>query len=300
MKNIDLSIVIVSFNTKDLLVECIDSIQDTVKKSKFELIIVDNASTDGTQDVLNQISKKLNNITVIHNKENTGFSKANNQGIKKSSGKYLLFLNPDMVMYDKAIDGMTDYMNKHEDVGASTCFIELPDGTLDDAAHRAFPTPWNALCHFTKLSKIFSKTKMFGGYNLGYLDLKTTHEIDALAGAFMFTRREAGEQVGWWDEDYFWYGEDIDFCYRLKQSGWKIMYVPDFKVLHYKGASGGIKKTTKHVTKATKETKAKAQKARFNAMRIFYKKHYNEEHNKLLSWLVIKGISIVEIVKSKI
>jgi GT2 family glycosyltransferase len=121
--------------------------------------------------------------------------------------------------------------------------------------------------------------------------LKQVHEIEALAGAFMLVRRSAGDEVNWWDEDYFFYGEDLDFCYNLKKKGWKIYFVPTYEILHYKGAAGGMKKTSQHVTKATLETKKRAVDARFNAMKIFYNKNYKKKYPSLVTWLVFAGIN---------
>lgn len=187
---------------------------------------------------------------------------------------------------------MVNFMDQSPKIGASTCKVVLTNGKIDDASHRGFPTPWNALTHFSGLAKLFGNLKHFGGYNLKHLDFSKSHEIDALAGAFMIVRRKAGEEVGWWDEDYFFYGEDLDFCYMLKQKGWQIYYVPDFSVLHYKGVSGGLKKVSKDMTTADNETKKRATKARFNAMRIFYKKHYEDKYPWILTRLVYLGISL--------
>ncbi|HVT00639.1 MAG TPA: glycosyltransferase family 2 protein [Patescibacteria group bacterium] len=291
MKKVDISIIIVSFNTKDLTLECILSIARTVKKKSFEIIVVDNKSSDDSGKEIKNLESKIKNLKLIQNTENFGFSKANNIGVKESNGRYVLFLNSDTVVYEKTIDGMVEFMDNNPQVGASTCFVRLPNGKLDDAAHRGFPTPWRALAHFTGLSKVFPKTKTFAGYNLTYLPTNQTHEIEALAGAFMVVRGEAGEQVGWWDEDFFFYGEDLDFCYKLIEKGWKIFFVPEFEILHYKGVSGGIKKDSKHITTATRETKKIAHDARFDAMRIFYRKHYQNKYPGYMKGLVLAGIS---------
>lgn len=287
---IDLSIVIVSYNTKEVLKECLESIYKTVGNLSFEIIVVDNASKDGTEKEF--ANPKFPNFEFIQNKDNLGFSKANNIGIKKTGGRYVLFLNPDVVVHSQTLEGMVRFMDEHKEAGAATCKVLLPNGKIDDASHRGFPTPWNALTHFSGLSKLLGRTKMFGGYNLGFLDFLETHEIEVLAGAFMIVRREAGENVGWWDEDYFFYGEDIDFCYMLKQANWKVYYVPEFTVLHYKGVSGGLKKVSQHMTTADTETKKRSTKARFDAMRIFYKKHYEQKYPWFITRLVYAGIAL--------
>lgn len=292
MQKPDLSIVIISYNTNQILVECINSILETVKKNLYEIIVVDNNSQDGTVEEMRKMVTKFKNLKLIENKDNLGFSKANNIGIKESSGRYILFLNSDTVVYPNTVDGMIEFMDNEKDAGASTCFVELLNGRLDDAAHRGFPTPYRAFWHFSGLTKIFPKSKLISGYSLGYLDLSKIHEVDACAGAFMLVRREAGEEVGWWDEDFFWYGEDVDFCYRLKEKKWKIYFVPNFRILHYKGVSGGIKKISKHLSKADKETRERAIDARFNAMRIFYDKHYKNKYPGFLNLIVLSGINM--------
>lgn len=300
MKSLDLSIIIVSFNTRDLTVECVRSVLRTVKKNSYEIVVVDNNSEDDSVAEIKKMQQDTRvqskdtpkvSIKVIQNRENAGFSKANNIGIKKAGGRYILFLNSDTVVYDNTIDGMIDFMDQNKDAGAATCFVRLPSGKLDDAAHRGFPTPWRALWHFLGLSKLLPSSKLFSGYSLSYLNLHKVHEIEALAGAFMLVRKEAGEEVGWWDEDFFWYGEDIDFCFRLKEHGWKIYFVPEFGILHYKGASGGLKKDSKSISTATRQTRRRAHEARFAAMRIFYDKHYKDKYPLLIRNLVLAGIS---------
>jgi GT2 family glycosyltransferase len=286
----DLSIIIVSYNTKEFLKGCIESIYKTTKNINFEIIVVDNASTDQTSELLKKL--KTENLQLIENKENLGFSKANNIGVKKASGRYLLFLNPDIEVHENTFEGMVKFMDEHEDAGAATCKLVMPNGQIDDASHRGEPTPWNAFTHFSGLSKLFGKTKLFSGYNLGYLNLNVTHEVEALAGAFMLVRKRAGEEAGWWDEDYFFYGEDLDFCYLLREKGWRIYYVPEYSVLHYKSVSSGIKKVSKDITTANKDTRVRSQQERFRAMRLLYKKHYEKKYPWIVTRLVYMGISL--------
>lgn len=293
MSNIDLSIIIVSYNIRRLLTECVESIIKNTKKINYEIIVVDNASSDDTVSEINKLTNKKNmSLKIIHNKENYGFSKANNIGIQKSKGKYLLFLNPDTLVYENTLEGMIDFMEEEKSAGAATCFIALPSGELDDAAHRGFPTPWRSFCHFSGISKLFPNSKLFSGYTLGWMDKNKIHEIEACAGAFMMVRREAGEQINWWDEEFFWYGEDLDFCFRLKEKNWNIFFVPTFKIFHYKGASGGIKKISQHLSSADIKTKKRARYERFRAMKIFYEKHYKDKYPKILSKIVLIGIDL--------
>lgn len=289
---LDLAIIIVNYNTKEFLRKCLTSIAGNVRNVQYEVIVVDNNSSDKSCEM---VRKEFPKIKLIANKENKGFSRANNQGIKISEeSRYILFLNPDTVIRKQTIEEMIGFMNVHRDAGASTCKLVVANGKIDDASHRGFPTPWNSLCHFSGLSKMFPWSRVFAGYNLGWMNLEKTHEIDALAGAFMLVRRSAGEEVKWWDEDYFFYGEDIDFCYMLKQKGWKIYYVPTASITHYKGVSGGIKAVSKEITTASEETKKRATKWRFRAMRIFYKKHYQQKYPWIVNRLISTGISLRE------
>lgn len=286
---VDLSIIIVSYNTKDILRACLESVFASIDIKKTEVIVVDNASSDTSSEM---VKEEFPKTILIQNKTNAGFSKANNIGVKKANGRYILFLNSDTVVNASVFGEMLRFMDNHKDAGAATCKVVLASGNLDDACHRGFPTPWNAFCHFSGLAAILPHTKLFSGYSMGWEDLEKQHEIDALAGAFMWVRKEAGDDVSWWDEDFFWYGDDIDFCYRLKQKGWKVSFVPNVSILHYKGVSGGIKKHSETISTATKETKKIAIDARFSAMEIFYTKHYQEKYPKWLTWLVLRGIAV--------
>lgn len=290
--NVDVSIIIVGYNSEITIKDCLDSLIGTIKKHSYEVIISDNSPTDKTKELIGKVYKDNKNITFFKNESNLGFSKANNRGVKKSKGKFVLFLNPDTIVYKNTIDGMIDFMIDTKNCGVSTCFVELPNKKLDQSSHRGFPTPLRSLSYFSGLSKLFPKNKTIGGYSLSYLDLNKTHEIDSAAGSFMLVRREIGEKIGWWDEDYFFYGEDIDFCYRVKELGYKVYFVPEFKALHLKGVSSGIKKESKNLTQASSKTKSWANYHRFRAMEIFYDKHYKKKYPKLITIFVKSGIKL--------
>jgi GT2 family glycosyltransferase len=294
---IDLSIIIVNYNTRDFLIRNINSLIGNISdKISYEIIVVDNASADGSPSAISNFHPPaggpISNIKKILNNKNVGFSRANNQGIKiMQKNKYVLFLNPDTIMQKSTIEKMIEFVDTHKDAGAATCKLIMLNGEIDDASHRGFPTPWNAFCHFSGLEKLFPKSKIFAGYSMGWEDLEREHVIDALAGAFMMVRREAGEDANWWDEDYFFYGEDIDFCYILKKKGWKVYYVPYVSVKHYKGVSGGIKKVSKNITTASADTKKLATHWRFKAMKIFYDKHYKQKYPWIFTQLIYLAIS---------
>jgi GT2 family glycosyltransferase len=185
---------------------------------------------------------------------------------------------------------MLDYMEQHPEVGAASCKLMNQDGELDFNCHRGFPTPWNAFSYFSGLQRIFPKSRLFAGYTQGWKDLKTNHEVDAIEGAFMIMPRSVGEKVGWWDEDYFFYGEDLQFCYDIKKEGYKIYYVGEVEIMHIGGAASGIKKKTQHLTTANIESKKRLQNARFDAMKIFYKKNYQKVYPKFIQWIILQGV----------
>ncbi|PIU03204.1 glycosyl transferase family 2 [Candidatus Shapirobacteria bacterium CG08_land_8_20_14_0_20_39_18] len=288
----DLSVLIVNFNTKELLQRCLESINNSEKESyQFEVIVVDNASSDQSAEM---IKKKFPNVNLISSKKNLGFAAGNNLGIKMAVGEYVLLLNPDTEIEINTFKIMIDYLKSNPKVGAATCRVELKNGKLDDACHRGFPTPWNAFCHFSGISQLFPNSCFLNGYHLGYQNLDKIHEIDSCAGAFLLVRKEIGDSINWLDEDYFWYGEDLDFCYRVKQKGWKIMYVPIIKILHWKGASSGIRQESKNISNASLETRKKAVMASTQAMRLFYQKHYLKKYPSIITGFVLFGINYLE------
>ncbi len=289
-KKIKLSIIIVNFNTQIFLDKCLKSISESnLFHDDFEVMVVDNASKEECKLKDHNLQIKL-----IKNKEKERFATVNNQGIKIAKGEYILLLNPDTVIPSDTISFMINFMDSNPKVGIATCKVLLESGELDDASHRGMPTPWNAFCQFFGLAKLFPFSKFLNGYHLGYCQLDKTHEIDACAGAFMLVRKIAGEKINWLDENYFWYGEDLDFCFRVKQAGWKIMFVPEVQITHYKGVSGGIKKHSQQLSTADNETKLLATKARFEVMRIFYSKHYKDKYPKSLTRLILAGIRVKE------
>jgi GT2 family glycosyltransferase len=299
-QDIKLSIIILTYNTKEITMDAVKSIAENypseVSQGLYEVIVADNASTDGTLDYFNDYKKttKIKSFHVVDNKGNIGFSAGNNKGVNLAKGKYILFLNPDTIVYKDTLNYLLKFMQENPSAGAASCKLMNQDGEMDFNCHRGFPTPWNAFCYFSVISRIFPRSKIFAGYTQGWKDLATTHEVDAVEGAFMMIPREVGEKVGWWDEDYFFYGEDLQFCYNIKKLGYKIFYVGEVSIMHIGGASSGIKKKTANITTANIDSKIKLQKARFNAMRIFYKKNYKNKYPFIIYWLIQNGINFIE------
>lgn len=300
MKKPDISIIILNYNTKQITLEAIASVEKNyakdVESGNFEVIVTDNASPDDSLSAFKAYAKKtkIKVFHVVDNGGNLGFGAGNNKGIPYAKGRYILFLNPDTISYPKTLSYMVDFMDQHPEAGTASCKLINKDGKIDFNCHRGFPTPWNAFCYFSGLQRRFPKSKLFAGYTQGWKDMNTTHEVDAVEGAFMIMPYEIGKKVGWWDEDYTFNGEDIQFCYNIKKLGYKIYYVGEVSIMHIGGVSGGYKKTAKTaITPANIETKKKVQNWRFNAMRIFYKKNYADKYPKWLMWLVFQGIELL-------
>jgi GT2 family glycosyltransferase len=291
-----LSVIIVNYNTISLLEECLRNLEKIdIEK---QVIVVDNGSTDGSAEMTEQNFPYVELIKT----QNNGLAAGNNLGLDRAIGDYILFLGTDAFPGKEVITGIMEYMGSQDDVGVCTAELVLRDGTIDMDAHRGFPTPWAALTHFSKLNVVFPSSKIFNRYFLGYENMGQPHEIDLCIAHFMMVKKEVFENVGRWDEEFFVYGEDVDFCYRVKQAGWKIMYLPQFKVLHYKGSSVGIRKETKDITTVSsksEETGKKMKSETTRAMRIFYRKHYTNKYPKLLTGFVLFGINTLEKLRSK-
>lgn len=294
---VDLSIIILNYNTKNLTLEAIKSIENNYPKEvstgEYEVIVADNASPDDSLNAFKEYKKqtKIKSFTVVDNKKNLGFSAGNNKAVPYAKGRYVLFLNPDTIANPGTLSYMVKFFDSHPMAGAATCKIISPEGKLDPNCIRGFPTPWNSFCHFSGLGKIFPKIPLFAGYlQSGWRDISKLQEVDALEGAFLMLPKKIGDEIGWWDEDYFFYGEDLQFSFDIRKAGYKIYYVPEVNIIHYSGASSGIKKESQKITTASLETKKKVQGWRFDAMRIFYKKNYSKKYPSFLNDLVFRGI----------
>lgn len=276
----DCSIIIVNYKTLELTSNCVDSIiKSHTKNIDYEIIVVDNASEDGS---IQKIKSQFPEIQTIINQENLGFSKANNIGIKASSGDYILLLNSDTIVEADTLKITMDFIKKHKHIGALGCKIVLPNGKLDLACKRSFPTPLNGIYHSLHLDTGFPDNKRFGEYNLTYIDENKTCSIDCIMGAFMLVPRKVIDEVGMLDEDFFMYGEDIDWCYRIKNAGYQIMYYPEARIFHHKKASGIGKRNPRVI------------EAFYDSMIIFYKKHYQNKYSKLTYWCVVTGTTCIK------
>ncbi len=195
------------------------------------------------------------------------------------------------------VEGLAQYFDENPKIGAATCKLVLADGSLDMDAHRAFPTPWISFCKLLGLNKFFPSSARFNGYFMPDKDLNTPHEIDMCISHFMFARKSVLDQIGGFDEDFFLYGEDVDVCYRIKQTGWRIMYLPQWKTVHLKGGSVGIRKTTRKLAKKPLAHRLKMQKLSAQAMKIFIKKHYLEKYSWPLPQLMMLSADVLGFVR---
>lgn len=267
-----LSVIIVNYNVKYFLEQCILSVLESKVDFGMEIFVVDNNSTDGSQSY---IQSKYPEIIYIDNKENTGFASANNQAIAQSNGEYVLLLNPDTVLGEHVLQNTCDFMDKHPESGGVGVKMINGFGTFLPESKRGFPSPWTSFCKIFGLASIFPKSKLFGKYHLKYLDENQIHEVDVLAGAFMLLRKDVLDKIGYLDETFFMYGEDIDLSYRIVKAGYKNFYLPE-KIIHYKGES-------------TKKNDMKYVKIFYEAMYIFFKKHY-PSYGLIYSFFIYAGI----------
>ncbi|WP_233185188.1 glycosyltransferase family 2 protein [Paenibacillus sonchi] len=256
--------------------DCLRSVYDSETNFVYEIILIDNNSRD---DSVERISREFPGVMLIANSENVGYARANNQGMEVASGRYVLLLNSDTVVRKDTLQTMISFMDGRPDIGASGCKVILPDGSLDKACKRGFPTPSASFYYAFGFSKLFPDRPRFNGYQLGYLDPDQDYPVDCLVGAFMLLRRETIEQVGGLDEDFFMYGEDLDWCFRIKEAGWGIYYYPQTSIIHLKGGSA-------------RRRPFKIVYEFHRAMILFHRKHYSKRYNSMINGAVYTGVGV--------
>lgn len=262
----DLSIIIVNYNVKHFIEQCLLSVRKAIEGMQAEVIVVDNNSVDGSQQMLRE--KFADEIILIENTGNPGFSKANNQGIAIAKGRYVLLLNPDTVVEEKTFHTCLAFMDARPKAGALGVKMIDGKGHFLPESKRALPTPWVSFYKIFGLSALFPKSRRFGKYHLSYLDKDENHEIEILSGAFMWMRKSALDEIGYLDEDFFMYGEDIDLSYRFILANYQNFYLADTQIIHYKGES-------------TKKGSLNYVKVFYNAMIIFAEKHFGGSRKRL-------------------
>jgi len=276
----DIGVVIVSYNVSDLLKRCLQSVMSS-DSVQLSVCVVDNASPD---DSVAMVSRDFPSVTLIDNDSNAGYPAANNQGLlalgakTAHSPRYLLLLNPDTEVPTDGFRKLLAYMDQHRDIGVLGPKLIMPDGKLDLACRRSFPTPEVAFYRMVGLSKLFPRSPRFGRYNMTFMDADEIAGVDSVVGAFMMVRREAIDEVGLLDERFWMYGEDLDWAKRFKDAGWNVIYYPEVEVLHVKRASSRQSK--------------RADYEFYRAMLIFYHKHYRRHTNLLMHLLINAGIGL--------
>ena len=284
----DLSVIVVSYNTCRLLDDCLRSLYAAAPlPGGMEVIVVDNASADGS---VAMVRERYPAVQLIADEVNRGYSAANNRGSAVATGDYLLFLNSDTVVGGDALARPVAHMRANPDIGALTVRLVYPNGERDPDNHRGFPTPWNAFCHFALLSRLFPHSPRFNGYFRSYEDFSQVHPVPVIAGSYMLMPRALDRQLGGWDETYFFYGEDIDYCYRIQAAGRPIIYYPLVEVVHYKGASSGLRKESADIARPPKATRVKVAEESVRAMRVFYGKFYSDKYPRVVTAHVLAGI----------
>jgi GT2 family glycosyltransferase len=269
------SVIIVSYNVKDLLLDCLAALYQRTD-IPLEAIVVDNVSKDGSAEA---VEAEFPQAKVHRMRKNVGFGRAANAGLEHAGGRFIMVLNPGVMVSEGCVGELADFLLVRPDAGAVGPRIVGPDGHLDPGARRAFPTPSVAFYRVSGLSRAFPHSPRFGRHNMGHLSAERTHEIDAGTAACLMIRRAAIAKVGFFDPAYFMYGEDIDLCYRLKQGGWKIFYVPTAEALHIRGAS-------------SRQEASKALYQYHSALWTFHHKHFADElpaFGNGLFWAAIWG-----------
>ena len=271
-----LSIVFLNYNTRDLTRQALNSVLAAAEGLAVEIFVVDNASVDGSADM---VAEEFPQVKLICNEANVGFAAGNNVALRQVTGEYVLLINTDTIVRRDALRTMIEFLDAHPEAGACGCKILDPDGTLQLDSRRGFPTPLAAFCKMSGLSRFFPKHPLIAHYHMTYLDPEQTAEVEVLSGSCMMVRKAAMDQVGLLDESYFMYGEDIDWCYRFHQAGWKSYYVPTTSIIHFRGESGrGV------------PLRILYRKSR--AMSIFVNKHMARRFRFFPLWLLQVGIAL--------
>ncbi|MDM7460920.1 MAG: glycosyltransferase family 2 protein [bacterium] len=275
MQPITLSICIVNWNTRTLLRACLQSLYRYPLAEPFEVIVVDNASPDGSAAM---VRAEFPQVALIANTQNLGYAQGNNQAMAQAQGEFILLLNPDTEVFPDTLDCAVGFMRAHGEVGAIGARQLFPDGRVQ-ASVRGFPTPANLLFEASGVARLLPRARALGGYRMRWFDYNQTAEVDQPMATFLMTRRAIVQQVGLMDEAFPLFFNDVDWCYRIRQAGWKIYYVSDVRVLHHGGAS-------------TRQVRLSAIRESHRALERFYAKHYRGRLNPLLYGLCVGAIRL--------
>lgn len=272
-----ISICIVTYKAGNLLRDCLNSIFKRPPSYPFEIIVVDNHSDDGTMEMLRQ---DFPTIRCTENAANEGYTRPMNQALRQGTGRYLVQLNPDTIVYPGAFDCLVQFMEEHPKAGICTPKVLNRDGTLQKQCRRSAARPWDVITYFSGLSRRFPQSRLFARYLMTYLDENEINEVEAVSGSCMIIRREVVEQIGYLDEQFFAYQEDADFCFRARQADWKVFYVPQAQIVHFGGEGG---------------SKVQVYQSIYQWHRsyyLYYRKHLARDYFFLLNWFVYLAIGV--------
>ncbi|MCC6180058.1 MAG: glycosyltransferase family 2 protein [Chloroflexi bacterium] len=275
---VDLSVVILSYNTRALLEQCLDAVVENLDNLQAEVFVVDSGSTDGSIEL---VRDQYPDVRLTVTQGFGGFAHANNLALRGATGRYQLLLNSDTRLPPGGLARVVAFLDRHPEAGVVGVKLVKEDGSLDLACRRGFPTPEVAFYRMVGLGRLFPHSPRFGRYNLTYLDPDLTSEVDSVCGAFMCVRRDALQEVGLLDERFYFYGEDLDWSLRFHKRGWKVYYYPEVEVLHYKGQT-------------SRQQSDRLIGEFYRAMRVFFRKHYARQSPGLLRHAVYSGIAVSE------
>jgi len=267
---IELSICLVTQQARDYLRDCLTSITQNPPSIPYEIIVVDNASTDGTREML---QAEFPAVQVIVNDHNTGFTAPTNQALRQGRGRYLLPLNPDTLVFPGALQTLVDFMGAHPQAGICGPKVLNADGSLQKSCRRGDSRPWAVFSYFLGLSRLFPRSKFFGGYHLNHLPEDEINPVDGVAGSCMLIRREVVNQIGYLDERFFAYQEDADYCFQARQAGWLVYYVPTARITHFGGRGG------------TRVQPYRSIVAWHRSYWLYYHKNFAKDYFFLFNWL---------------
>jgi GT2 family glycosyltransferase len=270
MTEIDFSFCIVTFKAREYLKNCLVSLYKSPPQGTFEIIVVDNGSADGTREML---LAEFPDVKWIENTQNMGYTFPMNQALRTARGNYLVQLNPDTLLHPGAFDTLKQFMQDQPDAGICTPKVLNRDGSLQKQCKRSAARPWDVITYFTRLSALYPHSPLFSRYLTTYLDENQINEVEAVSGSCMFIRREVIEQIGYLDEKLFAYQEDADFCFRARQAGWKIFYIPEAKITHFGGEGGSRVQPYRSIYQWHR------------SYFIYYQKHLARDYFFLLNWL---------------
>jgi hypothetical protein len=272
----DLSIVILSYNTRQMLHDCLCSVRENIAGIEAEVFVVDSGSSDGSIEL---VREEFPSVDLTVTEGFGGFAHANNLALRRAVGRYQLLLNSDTMLPPGGLGKVVAFMDAHPEAGVVGIKLVKGDGTFDHACRRGFPTPAASFYRLTGLGRLFPRSPRFARYTLGHLDPDQLTEVDSVCGAFMMVRQEAVRGVGLLDESFYFYGEDLDWAYRFKEKGWKVYYYPGVQALHYKGQT------------SRKQSERMIHEF-YRAMEVFYRKHYAARNSAPLRLAVLAGIRL--------